>query len=359
MGAIRCGELRLRAHDDDRHLPAVSTDLMHPRPLVCFHRSGNYYPLLPRMINRPRGLPWFPLGWRMISVIATRHPETERVGCPPSTAGGAVRLPGRGRSLGGGLRGAFGGLCRRAVGWAPGAGQRTLDAGYALRYGVQVAAHVRHVGAHSVRVAVKASTTASMRCSRRRLCSTTTGTSFAVALAGIGNRPAGPDLKPESCSDFPLRTVEGNKTNLLCSWRDVERRGDVPQIRTPQVARLQSSRRVELARTRPRGVSPRRGVPARSRIRSRGGPVATKGSRQSTSCPVTGRGAVGGQWWRGEGLGVLARGLAPLAPRPGLTSTRRGRQSSAPADQSHRRAVRISRLPDGGQLTDTGPPGGG
>ena len=35
---------------------------------------------------------------------------------------------------------AFGGLCRRAVGWAPGAGQRTLDAGYALRQGVQVAA---------------------------------------------------------------------------------------------------------------------------------------------------------------------------------------------------------------------------
>ena len=38
------------------------------------------------------------------------------------------------------LRGAFGGLCRRAVGWAPGAGQRTLDVGYALRQGVQVAA---------------------------------------------------------------------------------------------------------------------------------------------------------------------------------------------------------------------------
>ena len=38
----------------------------------------------------------------------------------------------------------------------------------------------------------------------------------------------------------------------------------------------------------------------------------------------------------------------PLAPRPGLTSTRRGRQSSAPADQSHRRAVRISRLPSTG-----------
>ena len=97
----------------------------------------------------------------------------------------------------------------------------------------------------SVGVAVKASATASMRCSRRRLCSTTTGTSFAVALAGIGNRPAGPDLKPESCSDFPLRTVEGNKTNLLCSWRDVERRGDVPQIRTPQVARLQRSRQLD------------------------------------------------------------------------------------------------------------------
>ena len=49
-------------------------------------------------------------------------------------------LTGSASSLGGGLRGAFGGLCWRAVGWAPGAGQRTLDAGYALRQGVQAAA---------------------------------------------------------------------------------------------------------------------------------------------------------------------------------------------------------------------------
>jgi len=38
---------------------------------------------------------------------------------------------------------------------------------------------------------------------------------LAVALAGIHSRPAGSDLEPECCSDFPLRTVEGNESNLL------------------------------------------------------------------------------------------------------------------------------------------------
>ena len=37
-------------------------------------------------------------------------------------------------------------------------------------------------------------------------------------------------------------------------------------------------------------------------------------AQEVTESPVTGRGAVGGQWWRGEGLGVLARGLAPPCP---------------------------------------------
>ena len=36
----------------------ATTGLMHPRPLVASIARGNYYPLLPRMINRPRGLPW-------------------------------------------------------------------------------------------------------------------------------------------------------------------------------------------------------------------------------------------------------------------------------------------------------------
>ena len=51
-------------------------------------------------------------------------------------------FPGRGRSLGGGLRGRLGCWRRRAVGWAPRTGQRTFDAGDTLRYGMQVTAQL-------------------------------------------------------------------------------------------------------------------------------------------------------------------------------------------------------------------------
>ena len=70
---------------------------------------------------------------------------------------------------------------------------------------------------------------------------------------------------------------------------------------------------VDLARTRPRGVSPRRGVPARSRIRSRGGPVAPKGSRQSTSwaCYRTRDGRRRTPWHRA----TVTAGIRPVPAR--------------------------------------------
>ena len=106
----------------------------------------------------------------------------------PQAAGGHDRGEGSGRSLGSGLRGAtLRRHCRRAVGGTSGTVNAILDVGNPLRQGVQVATHsrlrgtqLRHASVrNSARVAVRASATASMRCSGRPLRSTTVGTSTA------------------------------------------------------------------------------------------------------------------------------------------------------------------------------------
>ena len=59
-------------------------------------------------------------------------------------------LNGRGKSLGGGFRRRLGCRRRRAVGWAPGAGQRTLDARHALRQGMQRVLDTLNTGFHAI-----------------------------------------------------------------------------------------------------------------------------------------------------------------------------------------------------------------
>ncbi len=101
----------------------------------CWIRIPDSQPLpMGRRVNRPPSLVW----------RGGAHPSTAaKGGAGPRSAGGKATeraIIGSAKSLGGGLRGRLGCRRRRAVGWTPGAGQRTLDAGDPLRQGVQVTA---------------------------------------------------------------------------------------------------------------------------------------------------------------------------------------------------------------------------